>query len=91
MSDELINFVVSCELCKLRKVKCGMVDHFFIFYSSNHLEKTESNQHAAGVPAMTAFACTRKERSLDSVLDMGVSWRAGSIDSKPRYVLKVLD
>ena len=83
MSDELINLMYSCELCKLRKVKCGMVDHLAVFCNSDHLEKTESSQHAAGVPAMTASASTRKERSLDSVLDMGVSWRVGSTDSKP--------
>ena len=81
----------SCELCKLRKVKCGKLDSPVSLYPSENLDQTESSQHVAGALAMSVFASTRKGRSRDCELGMGVNWRAGLIALKHSYMLKEPD
>lgn len=81
-SNELINDMDSCELCKLRKVKCGKSNPCSLLSPSENGNKTESSRRAAGVLAMTGCANTKRERSLGSALATGVNSRAASTASK---------
>jgi hypothetical protein len=85
-SHGLIIGMDSCELCKLRKVKCGESDCPMPLGPSESWDKTESSRHVAGVPATSVCASTRKGRSLDSEPDMDVNWRVGSTASKHSYM-----
>lgn len=76
----------SCELCKLRKVKCGESEYPVLLCPSERLDKTGSSQIVAGALVTTVFASTRKGKSLDSELAMDENWRAGSTASKHSYM-----
>jgi hypothetical protein len=81
----------SCELCKLRKVKCGESDCLVLLGPSESWDKTGSSRHVVGVPATSVRASIKKGRNLDSELDMDVSWRVGLTASKHSYMRKEPD
>jgi hypothetical protein len=91
MRNGLTGGMDSCELCKLRKVKCGESDCPMLLGPPESWHQTESSRHAAGAPAMSVFASIKKGRSLGSELDMDVNWRVGLTGSKHSYMHKDCD